>query len=165
MTSQSPDFVLRRPAALIAAIPAVLGFAPEKSLVLVGVDEGQMGAVMRVDLADCLGGDLTHLVDVAAASHADAVIAVIVDAEGAPCRLCNDEYQQMCADLDDLLADNDVELLGTHVVDRIAAGGRWHCVDGCGAAGPSTIRCPRRCRSPRWSKVAACTAAAANCNP
>ncbi len=22
-----------------------------------------------------------------------------------------------------------------HVVDRVAAGGRWHCVDGCGAGG------------------------------
>lgn len=136
MTSKNPDFVLNRPAALIAAVPAVLGFVPEKSLVLVGVDRGQMGAVMRVDLADCLGGDLDHLVDVAAASRADAVIAVIVDAEGAPCRLCNDSYQQMCADLSELLADMGVALLDAHVVDRIAAGGRWHCVDGCGAGGP-----------------------------
>lgn len=135
MTPKNPDFVLNRPAALIAAVPAVLGFAPQKSLVLVGVDRGQMGAVMRVDLAECLGGDLDHLVDVAAASHADAVIAVIVDAEGAACRLCNDSYRELSEDLGDLLAENGVVLLDTHVVDRIAAGGRWHCVDGCGAGG------------------------------
>lgn len=135
MTPKNPDFVLNRPAALIAAVPAVLGFAPQKSLVLVGVDRGQMGAVMRVDLTDCLGGDLDHLVDVASASHADAVIAVIVDAEGAACRLCNDSYRELSEDLGELLADNGVVLLDTHVVDRIAAGGRWHCVDGCGAGG------------------------------
>ncbi len=135
MTPKNPDFVLNRPAALIAAVPAVLGFAPEKSLVLVGVDRGQMGAVMRVDLADCLAGELDHLVDVATASRADAVIAVIVDAEGAACRLCNDSYRELSEDLEELLADNGVVLLDTHVVDRIAAGGRWHCVDGCGKGG------------------------------
>ncbi len=27
-------------------------------------------------------------------------------------------------------------LWAAHVVDRVDAGGRWHCVDGCGAAGP-----------------------------
>ena len=29
----------------------------------------------------------------------------------------------------------DTQLVATYVVDRIAAGGRWHCGDGCGAAG------------------------------
>ncbi len=51
-TSQSPDFHLNRPGVLIAALPAVLGFVPEKSLVLVTVDRGEMGCVMRVDLSD-----------------------------------------------------------------------------------------------------------------
>ena len=35
MTNASTDFDLNRPGALIAALPAVLGFVPEKSLVLV----------------------------------------------------------------------------------------------------------------------------------
>src|ERR1700710_1921560 len=48
MTTE-PDFMLNRPGALIAAVPAVLGFVPEKSLVLVTVDRGELGAVMRVD--------------------------------------------------------------------------------------------------------------------
>ncbi|HXL61407.1 MAG TPA: DUF4192 family protein, partial [Mycobacterium sp.] len=51
-TSQPPDFHLNRPGVLIAALPAVLGFVPEKSLVLVTVDRGEMGCVMRVDLSD-----------------------------------------------------------------------------------------------------------------
>lgn len=165
MTSQTPDFVFNRPAALIAALPAVLGFAPVKSLVLVGIDRGQLGAVMRVDLGPCLDGELEHLVDVASAAQTDAVIAVIVDAEGARCPMCNDEYQQMCADLGELLADNDVQLTAVHVVDRIAEGGRWHCVDGCGAGGRIDDPGPRRCRSRRCSTGDGCTAAGRRCRP
>lgn len=37
-TSHSPDFQLNRPGVLIAALPAVLGFVPENSLVLLTVD-------------------------------------------------------------------------------------------------------------------------------
>ena len=94
-TSQSPDFHLNRPGALIAALPAVLGFVPEKSLVLVTVDRGEMGCVMRVDLSDELCDSLGHLAEVAAAARPDAAIAVVVDAEGAGCRLCNDEYRDL----------------------------------------------------------------------
>ena len=32
-------------------------------------------------------------------------------------------------------AAHGIELWAAHVVDRVAAGGRWHCADGCGAAG------------------------------
>ena len=59
------DFHLNRPGALIAAIPAVLGFVPEKSLVLVTVIAGEMGAVMRVDLSESLTDGLDHLADMA----------------------------------------------------------------------------------------------------
>src|SRR5699024_2143579 len=34
------------------------------------------------------------------------------------------------------LSRRDIVLGAAHVVDRVAAGGRWHCVDGCGSAGP-----------------------------
>jgi hypothetical protein len=34
------------------------------------------------------------------------------------------------------LSEHDIELWAAHVVDRVALGGRWHCVDGCGSAGP-----------------------------
>ena len=33
------------------------------------------------------------------------------------------------------LAERGIELLAAHVVDRVAAGGRWHCADGCGNSG------------------------------
>src|SRR3954471_19256361 len=76
MTTHEPDYRFTRPGALIAALPAVLGFVPEKSLVLVSLEDGEMGAVMRVDLSRAMGGELTHLAEVAAASGADTVVAV-----------------------------------------------------------------------------------------
>ncbi|OBB73998.1 DUF4192 domain-containing protein [Mycobacterium sp. 852014-52144_SCH5372336] len=134
-TSPSPDFHLDRPAVLIAALPAVLGFVPEKSLVLVTVDRGAMGCVMRVDLSEELTDSVEDIAEVAAAARPDSAIAVVVDEDGAGCRLCNDEYRELAAALASALAGRGIELLAAHVVDRIAAGGRWHCADGCGAAG------------------------------
>ena len=134
-TSKTPDFHLNRPGVLIAALPAVLGFVPEKSLVLVTVDRGEMGCVMRVDLSDELGDSLEHVADVAAAARPDSAIAVVVDEEGFNCRMCNDEHRALADQLTTTLAERGMELLAAHVVDRVAAGGRWHCADGCGNAG------------------------------
>jgi hypothetical protein len=132
MTTSQPDFQLNRPGALIAALPAVLGFVPEKSLVLVTVDRGEMGCVMRVDLSPELYGSVEHVAEVAAAARPDAAIAIVVDAEGADCRLCNDEYRGLKNSLEDRLAEHRIKLLDTHIVDRVAAGGRWRCLNGEG---------------------------------
>jgi len=72
---------------------------------------------------------------VAASAQPDAAIAVIVDDEAADCPMCNDEYRRLAALLSSTLAQRGIELLAAHVVDRVAAGGRWHCADGCGHAG------------------------------
>jgi hypothetical protein len=134
-TSQSHDFHLNRPGVLIAALPAVLGFVPEKSLVLVTVDRGEMGCVMRVDLSEELPDELTHLAEVAAAAKPDSAIAVIIDERGVSCRLCNDGYRELADALASALAAEGIELLAAHVVGQVAAGARWHCADGCGNTG------------------------------
>jgi hypothetical protein len=133
--SQPPDFHLNRPGVLIAALPAVLGFVPEKSLVLVTVDRGEMGCVMRVDLSEELLHSLAHIADVAAAAKPDSAIAVLIDEDGATCRMCNDEYHELAEGLTTALASRGIELLAAHVVDRVAVDGRWHCADGCGNEG------------------------------
>lgn len=142
MTKHRPDLVLNRPAALIAALPAVLGFVPEKSLVLVSVNHGELGSVLRVDLGGDLAGRVGQLAQVAAAARPEAAIAVIVDSAGAHCPTCNEEYRELCETLTAALAQCDIALWAAHVVDRVAPGGRWHCVDGCGSDGtvddPST---------------------------
>jgi Domain of unknown function (DUF4192) len=135
MTKQRRDFELNRPGAVIAALPAVLGFEPEKSLVLLTVDGGELGSVMRVDLSDAVDEQIGHLAEVAAAAGPEAAIAVIVDADGAGCPMCNEEYRDLCSTLTDDLSRHDIVLWAVHVVDRVAAGGRWHCVDGCGSGG------------------------------
>ncbi len=135
MTAQHSMFRFDRPGALIAALPAVLGFVPENSLVLVSLEAGQLGAVMRADLVEDLLGDVGQLAGVVASSGADAAVAVIVDAEAALCPACDDEHRRLCQQLSAALAENGVRLAEAHVVDRIEAGGTWHCVDGCGAHG------------------------------
>jgi hypothetical protein len=120
---------------LIAALPAVLGFAPENSLVLVSLDSGELGSVMRMDLGDRVVDRIGHLVEVAAAAEPNAAIAVVVDADGAQCPVCNEEYRELCEMLREALSEHDIVLLAAHVVDRVASGGRWHCADGCGASG------------------------------
>lgn len=123
------------PGALIADLPAVLGFVPEKSLVLVTLDDGRMGCVMRVDLSDDVYDAVERLADVAATGSPESAIAVIVDEDGATCRMCNDDHRRLADELVDALSARDIELLAAHVVDRVAYGGRWRCVDGCGRAG------------------------------
>ena len=138
-TSPDSDFHLNRPGALIAALPAVLGFVPEQSLVLVTLDRGELGCVMRADLAAVLGpdleGELAHLAEVATRGAPDAAIAVIVDELGAGCRMCNDNHRFLADALTDALDGQGIELRDIHVVERIAAGARWHCADGCGRGG------------------------------
>jgi hypothetical protein len=129
------DFHLNKPGNLIAAIPAVLGFVPEKSLVLVTVDGGEMGCVMRVDLSDEVFDTVDQLAEVAAASAPEAAIAVIVDEDGATCRMCRDEHRELIDALCDALSAEGIRLWAAHVVDRVEAGGRWHCADGCGNNG------------------------------
>lgn len=134
---ESPlDSPLDQPGVLIAALPAILGFVPEKSLVLVTAVQGEMGAVLRADLcAEESGDSLSHLAELAAASRAEIAIAVIVDDEGAACQMCADEYRDLARELAVELARSDVELCAAHVVDKVAAGGRWYCADGCGNSG------------------------------
>ncbi|MEE6176302.1 DUF4192 domain-containing protein [Mycobacterium sp. 050134] len=135
MTTHRPDFQLGRPAALIAALPAVLGFVPENSLILVSLGDGELGSVLRVDLGDELPSRIVDLAEMAAAAEPDAAIVVIVDADGAHCPGCNEEYRQLCDELAEELSQHDIQLWAAHVVDRVARGGRWHCVDNCGSGG------------------------------
>lgn len=135
MTTHEPDFELNRPGALIAALPAILGFTPERSLVLVSIDDGRLGAVMRVDLSVELADRLDELADVTATAGPEAAIAVVVDADGAVCPVCNEQYRDMATALTAALSRHNIDVWAAHVVDRIEAGGRWHCVDGCGMAG------------------------------
>ncbi len=135
-TFEGFDFHPNRPAALIAALPAVLGFVPEKSLVLATFEDGGLGCVMRVDLSADLFDSLDHMAEVVASNAPDAAVAVIVDEDGASCRMCIEEHQALAAVLEEELTGRCIELVAVYVVDRLAAGGRWHRADGRPGGGP-----------------------------
>lgn len=128
MTQPPLGFDLGRPAALIAALPAALGFIPEDSLTVVTIDGDELGCVMRVDLVPGLVGSTAHLAEVVAAAGHDDAVAVIVDERGA-------DHEALAEDLTAAMHDQGIELLAVLMVDRIAADGRWSCVCGCGAGG------------------------------
>lgn len=135
MTTQPRGFDIGRPASLIAALPAVLGFVPEHSLAVVTVDAAELGAVLRVDLSPDLARHVGHLAEVVGAAAPEQAIAVIIDEFGADCDACGTDHDALADALSQSLAVQGVELSAVLVVDRVAAGGRWHCADGCGAHG------------------------------
>ena len=90
---------------------------PEKSLVLLSIDAGELGSVMRVDLSDAVDEQISRLAEVAAAAGPEAAIAVIVDEDGAGCPMCNDDYRDLCSSLTDELLQRDITLWAVHVVD------------------------------------------------
>lgn len=135
MISHSPELRLPRPGALIAALPAVLGFAPENSLVLVSLHDGDIDAVIRVDLSRELTEHSDQLAAMLADSHVQTTIAVIVDAANALGLSCIAECRDLCDDLAAALQRYEISLTASYVVDHIAAGAHWYCGDGCGAYG------------------------------
>lgn len=120
----------------VSSLVGVLGFQPMESLVVVTLQGGEVSCVMRLDLGDAAAPDAAErLADLAARGDADGVIAVYVSAESASCTMCADEFREQAAALTAALERRGVQLLDAVVVDRVEAGGRWHCVDGCGVNG------------------------------
>lgn len=90
---------------------------------------------MRIDLSLALTDGVDHLAEVAAAGATRSAVAVIVDEDGADCPQCHDDHAVLAALVAESLTAHGMELTAAHVVDRVAAGGRWHCADGCGDNG------------------------------
>ncbi len=165
MTTSQSDFQLNRPGALIAALPAVLGFVPEKSLVLVTVDRGEMGCVMRVDLSPELTDSVGHLAEVAAAARPGRRDRGRRRRRGRRLpdvqRRIPRPARRRCSDALPTMA---IELLAFHVVDRVdrrravALPRRQRC------AAPSTTRRRRRWRWRRCWTVAGSTRGATSCS-
>ena len=101
MTRHRSRLHINHPGALIAAIPAVLGFTPEHSWSWCRSTPASWAAVLRVDLSPELAEGLHDLVEVMDAEQPDAVIAVIVDDTGAACPMCNEEYRALWRSLTD----------------------------------------------------------------
>lgn len=124
------------PGQLLEAVGPILGFPPVESVVIVAVQRGAIGCVMRLDLREALiEGALEQLAELTERSNAGGAVAVIVSEESAVCPVCADEFRELARDLAEALGRHGVRLMDVLVVDRLAAEGRWHCVDQCGVSG------------------------------
>lgn len=129
-------YALDSGSSVIEALPAVFGFTPVDSLIVLSVGPGgDLRSALRLDLADALGdvaataGRFAYLVE----RHGGVgAVVVVVSREGALCPVCADRYGELVAALKAALAECDAEVSGTYVVDRVEAGGRWRGLDGDG---------------------------------
>lgn len=79
---QVPDRPVQRisgPGELLQAVPYLLGFHPEYSLVVVGLDDTQLVVTARLDLADAIAGASAHTLEAVARGGSSSVIAVVYD--------------------------------------------------------------------------------------
>lgn len=124
-------FTVTGPESIIAAIPHLLGFEPEHSIIAIWVRDRQVSLTQRLDLPD----PDTSLTDVAAVvfgtsvhAHADSVVFVTVADRGGP------EAELPCRDLVDHLIDA-AALADIQVLDALhwSEGRFWShlCTDGC----------------------------------
>lgn len=121
---------------LVEAVAPMLGFAPQESVVVVAVRNGSAECAMRLDLSQARqDGMVDHLAQLAMRQGAEAAAVVIISDEGALCPVCGEAFAELARDLAVALDRHGGRLLDAVVVDRMARGGRWHCVDRCGHEG------------------------------
>lgn len=120
---------LDRPGVLIAAIPALLGFNPADSLVVIthrGTGRRELGVVLRADLQ--AGAGHTELADQlvrpARLHEATAATMVVIDGGGDP--HC---YDQMLATVQDRFEREKMPVLHSLWAARIGAGAPWECLE------------------------------------
>jgi len=128
---------LRTPAEVMAAVPALLGFHPERSLVLLCL-EGErattMGLVARVDLPP--PGDVAarraiagQLAAICANRAAPAAVVVVVEDRVDPGRGGVPPHQHLVADLQRACGSSGTAVVAAHHVVCLLAGQRWCSYD------------------------------------
>ncbi|WP_306357893.1 MULTISPECIES: DUF4192 domain-containing protein [unclassified Nocardia] len=134
------EAVLKDPDQFIAAVPAMLGFVPERSLVVVAMhhEAGQRYAVkvaVRLDIppAQQYAPLPEHLPRICRNSDADLVLAVLVDDRAARPDAGGDAtalgQRRLVDRLRRALAGGDVVLAGAWATPRITAGAEWWDID------------------------------------
>ncbi|MFC9517368.1 DUF4192 domain-containing protein [Nocardiaceae bacterium NPDC056970] len=124
------------PGDLISAVPALLGFHPHRSLVVICLAGAAVGAVMRHDLR--LGEPavmrtvLEQFTAVAVREGADQTLVVVVDDRLSDRLELRDlaPYGEIASAFAELLGPRGIELAATHLVVRTAAGAPWADLSG-----------------------------------
>lgn len=148
--SSSRPLRLTEPGDLIAAVPALLGFTPIRSLIVVSLSPSldspgtaTVGAVMRHDLLlpdgddpvpDVMGAAFARFGAVCARDGADAVLVVLVDPRlDRPDSPAVPTARRLVDDLAEELAHHGVDVAGVHAAAEIDTGREWFTL--CGDAG------------------------------
>lgn len=107
------------PVELLQAIPYLLGFHPQLSLVLVGLHDGHLVVTARIDLADVEAGALRHTMDAMARGGTTSLVAVVYDdISAAPGEL---RHLPLVGSV-----RQDADRAGCEVLDVLrVSGGRW----------------------------------------
>ena len=126
------DIRFDNPGALLASLPAVLGFVPAVSLLVVCLEQNRLGAVLRADLSENPIDNVDQLASVTASAGADHVILVIVDDDEALCPMCNEDHRRLGDALTAALAEHEIEVAAVYAVTAITAGGTWLSLSGLG---------------------------------
>lgn len=143
-TTRAGPTRIAEPGEFIAAIPAMLGFRPERSLVLAVLcaEEGKPGGavidlVVRFDLAEQAPERPTDTATTAAAAArvcarpgVVGVLAVIVDDRPRAAGPSSRVSYPVLAELERLLAARGVPVRGAWAVSAIESGRSWHSVRG-----------------------------------
>jgi hypothetical protein len=118
--TESPTLRVRGPEDLLGAVPYLLGFHPEESLVVIGLDDTKVIVSARVDLADVqIPGILPNLLDAIKRGAATRAVAAIFTDTITP-------STALAAFLGEQVERAGLELIDTLLV----TGGRWWSV-GC----------------------------------
>ena len=132
-TASRPCVRIGDPGDLLAALPAMLGFAPERSIVVAclrGSPATSVGPVMRFDfvlpesgtgVSGELSAVLRHFVAICAREGADAVVVLVIDDSGAPTLVYTDAVDEFADRLDAV----GISVKGAYFAARLAAGEPW----------------------------------------
>ena len=136
----SSEVLLKEPGQFIAAVPALLGFVPQRSLVVVVLRRPQpetpheVHVAVRLDLptADRYSPLSRRVVQICRRSDAVAALVVVVDdritrPEGR--RGASTPVRYLAERLREDLAEFDIALLGAWAVPSITVAAQWHNVD------------------------------------
>jgi hypothetical protein len=132
-TQDRPTLHVSGPADLVQAVPYLLGFHPNDSLVLVGLNETAVVVTARLDLPDVAEpGLLAHVVTAIARGGASTLVAAVYDGEPAEPGPRGLPWPGIAVDL-----ESECDRAGCELADvlRVSGGRWWSC--GCAAD-----RCP-----------------------
>jgi hypothetical protein len=146
---------LRTPPDLVAAIPALLGFHPSDSLVLIALDRGEGRRLVKFTLRTDLPGPESMPAELAALLADQDSTEVVVVVVGGGSSGGADEPPPYHVLVEELYAECDAVgvLIRTSLwVSRVAQGEPWRCYGECGCSG--------RLPDPAGTELAAATVAA-----